>query len=52
MKLLMKIVKSSLNEIDILGTRQKTRAIMRAPIDTKKITIGRSDGKVYNERRL
>ena len=24
----MKIVKSSLNEIDILGTRQKTRAIV------------------------
>jgi hypothetical protein len=24
----MKIVKSSLNEIDILGTRQETRAIM------------------------
>ena len=28
MKLLMKIVKSSLNEIDILGTRQETRAIV------------------------
>ena len=30
MKLLMKIVKSSLNEIDVLGTRQETRAIVGA----------------------
>ena len=30
MKLLMKIVKSSLNEIDILGLRQETRAIVGA----------------------
>ena len=28
MKLLMKIVKSSLNEIDVFGTRQETRAIV------------------------
>ena len=28
MKLLMKIVKSSLNEIDVFGTRHETRAIV------------------------
>ena len=32
----MKIVKSSLNEIDILGTRQETRAIMGDKISYKK----------------
>ena len=35
MKLFMKIVKSSLNEIDILGTRQKMRAIVGECINNK-----------------
>ena len=34
MKLLMKIVKSSLNEIDVFGTRQETRAIVGVAADS------------------
>ena len=34
MKLLMKIVKSSLNEIDVFGTRQETCAIVGGAADS------------------
>ena len=34
MKLLMKIVKSSLNEIDVFGTRQETRTIVGVAADS------------------